>query len=77
MKNIQISFDENMIREIDRVASSAQTTRSAVIRDAIRHWLKEKEIKDFEKKWIHCLKEHPEDPNEVEKWINAQEWTEK
>ena len=75
MKNIQVSFDENMIDEVDRVAASSQTSRSAVIRDAIKHWLKEREIRKFEKEWIQCLKKRPDDPKDAEKWIKAQEWT--
>ena len=47
MKNIQISFDENILDEVDKVASLTKTSRSAIIRDAIKYWLREKDIKDF------------------------------
>ena len=75
MKNIQISFDENMLQEIDRAASSLKTSRSAIIRDATKYWLKEKHIKEFERNWINSLKESPDEPEELEVWTNIQTWS--
>lgn len=75
MKNVQISFDENLIDAVDRMAASSKTSRSAVIRDAIRHWLREKEIKEFEENWIQSLKEKPDDSKDTEAWTKAQQWS--
>lgn len=76
MKNVQITFDEDMIKDVDRIASLSRTTRSAVIRDAITQWLRQRESKEFEKKWIQCLEENPDDPEDAEKWLEVQEWSE-
>lgn len=76
MKNIQISFDENILREVDNVASSSKTSRSAIIRDAIRFWLKEKYVKDFEQNWIRNLKEDPDESKGLEAWTKIQTWSE-
>jgi metal-responsive CopG/Arc/MetJ family transcriptional regulator len=75
MKNIQVSFDENMLYEVDKVANLTKTSRSAIIRDAIKYWLKEKEIKDFERNWILSLKENPDDSQDPEAWTKIQIWS--
>ncbi len=77
MKNVQISFDESLLDEIDRFASSTNLTRSAVVREALRHWLKEKEIRKFEEQWIMSIKENPDDSERAEAWINAQTWSDR
>ena len=75
MKNIQVGFDENLLHEIDKVAASSKTSRSAIIRDAIKHWLREKDIKDFERNWIQSLQENPDDSKELEAWTKIQTWS--
>ena len=77
MKNVQISFDESLLDEIDRFASSANLSRSAVVREALRHWLKEREIRKFEEEWIMSIKENPDDSERAEAWINAQTWSDR
>lgn len=76
MKNIQVSFDENMLHEVDKAAISLKKTRSAIIRDAIKYWLKEKDVKEFEQNWISSLKEHPDETEELEAWTKIQTWSE-
>ena len=39
MKNVQISFDENLLDAVDRFAASAKISRSAIIRKALSDWL--------------------------------------
>lgn len=74
MKNTQISFDEELLQEIDRIADASNKTRTAVVREAVRYWLKEKEIKDFEAEWITALQNNPEDTEELNHWASHEEW---
>jgi len=74
MKNTQISFDEKILNEIDRVAASSRKTRSAIVREAVKTWLNRKRIQDFEDQWIKKLVENPEELDESEAWINADLW---
>ena len=76
MKNVQISFDENLLETVDRLAASYKTSRSAVVREALKHWIREKEIKEFEEQWIRSIKDNPDDPKDAEAWIEAQNWSE-
>ena len=74
MKNVQISFDENLLKAIDNIASSGQITRSAIVREALKSWIRQKEIKQFEDEWINKLKENPDDVKDSEKWIKTEMW---
>jgi CopG family transcriptional regulator / antitoxin EndoAI len=76
MKNVQISFDENLLEEVDRFAASERISRSAIVRKALKHWIKEKEIKEFENDWIRSLQETPDDSTELEPWVQVQKWEE-
>jgi CopG family transcriptional regulator/antitoxin EndoAI len=76
MKNVQISFDENLLEEVDRFAASERISRSAIVRKALKHWIKEKEIEEFENDWIRSLQEKTDDSTEVESWAQVQKWEE-
>ena len=75
MKNVQISFDEQLLKTIDRIATSSRLTRSAVVREAVKTWIRQKEIKEFEDDWIKKLKENPVDLNDSEVWLKAEKWS--
>ena len=75
MKNVQISFDEHLLRTIDRFATSSRLTRSAVVREAVENWIRQKEIEEFENDWIKKLKESPVDPDDSEVWLKAEKWS--
>ena len=76
MKNVQISFDEKLLKTVDRYATSSQLTRSAVVREAVKTWIRQKEIDEFEDAWINKLKEDPPDVEEAEVWLKAEKWGE-
>ena len=75
MKNVQISFDEQLLRTIDRFATSSKLTRSAVVREAVENWIRQKEIKEFEDDWIKKLKENSVDLDNSEVWLKAEKWS--
>ena len=77
MKDVQISFDEILLEELDKLAHNYRVSRSEVVRRALRNWLKQKEIKTFEDEWISRLKERPDEAGSAEAWVDAQGWSEK
>lgn len=77
MKNVQISFEENLLESVDSIASSSQLSRSAIVREALRNWIKQREIREFERKWIRKLKEHPQDEVNSESWMDIEKWEER
>ena len=76
MKNIQISFDEELLKTIDRFAAVSRQTRSAVVREAVKTWVRQKEIDAFEDEWIQKLKETPQEVEDSDAWIKAEQWGE-
>ena len=74
MKNIQISFDENLLESVDRIAAASGTSRSAFVREALKHWVRQKEIREFEREWINKLKESPDDLGHSDEWLKVQQW---
>ena len=76
MKSVQISFDENLLEKVDLLAAYSKTSRSAVVREALKHWIREKEIKEFEDQWIRSIKHNPDDYKDAEAWLKAQHWSE-
>ena len=75
MRNIQISFDEKLLETIDRFAASEQLSRSAVVREAVKNWIRQKKAKEFEDEWISKLIENPPDSTESEAWLKAESWS--
>ncbi len=74
MKNVQISFDEKLLKSIDRYATSSRLTRSAVVREAVKTWIRQKTIDKFEETWIKKLKENPQDMEDSEEWLKTEQW---
>jgi metal-responsive CopG/Arc/MetJ family transcriptional regulator len=74
MKNVQISFDENLLKNIDRIAASYQLSRSAMVREALEKWIRQREIQEFEEAWIRKLKENPDEIADSETWVHAEQW---
>jgi metal-responsive CopG/Arc/MetJ family transcriptional regulator len=74
MKNVQISFDEKLLQTVDRYATSSQLTRSAVVREAVKTWVRQKEIDEFEEAWIKKLRESPSDIEDSDAWLDAEKW---
>ena len=72
MKNVQISFDEVLLEIIDNFAASSQLSRSAVVREAVRAWIRQKRIQEFENEWIKKLVEYPEPVEETDAWLAAE-----
>ncbi len=75
MKNVQISFEEELLETVDRFAASSQLSRSAVVREALKTWIRQKQVKEFEDEWIRKLKENPQDKEEDEAWLEAESWS--
>jgi metal-responsive CopG/Arc/MetJ family transcriptional regulator len=77
MKNVQISFDEDLLETIDQFAASSQLSRSAVVREALKTWIRQKRVREFEDEWISRLIESPQSSEESEAWMAAESWSDK
>jgi metal-responsive CopG/Arc/MetJ family transcriptional regulator len=75
MKNVQISLDEETLQGVDRAAEPLGLSRSEVVRQALRQWLRQRAVEGFEQEWIAALREHPDDPDRGDDWLGAQTWS--
>ena len=73
MKNVQINIDEKLLRAIDHLAASHQLSRSAMVREALENWIRQRGIKEFEEARIRKLKEIPDDITDSDTWLKAEQ----
>ena len=75
MKNIQITVDQETLRQVDRVSKPLGLKRSEIVRQALRQWLQRRAIERFEEDWIAALKNRPDDRRRADEWLPIQSWS--
>ena len=76
MTTIQMTLEEKLLEEVDEVVRKMNTTRSALIRDSIRQYLKTLSIKQLETKHRSGYMKKPVKPGEFDAWESEQKWGE-
>ena len=74
MKTIQITIDEPLLDEIDRLTAELQTNRSAFFREAAQRVLKRHHITALEEQHRRGYAGRPQTRDEVEEWLPEQSW---
>lgn len=74
MKTIQMTIDEPLLAEVDRLIQTLQTTRSAFIREALELALQRHAIAELERKHAEGYRQHPVKPGEFDVWEEEQVW---
>jgi len=74
MKTIQMTIDESLLAEVDRVTQDLKTTRSAFIREALQLALRKHHIRELEEKHARGYARHPVTPDEFGVWEAEQDW---
>jgi metal-responsive CopG/Arc/MetJ family transcriptional regulator len=77
MKNVQVTIDTSTLAAVDRAARPLGLKRSAVVREALRDWLRRQAVEQFERQWIARLQTHPDDERRAADWLAAQAWSRK
>ncbi|HKQ77748.1 MAG TPA: ribbon-helix-helix protein, CopG family [Blastocatellia bacterium] len=74
MQTIEVTIDEALLAQIDRVTSELALTRAAFIRQALEEALRHKAI--FAKERQHALgyERAPVEPGEFDQWEDEQVW---
>ena len=75
MKNVQITVDDETLRQVDRLAKPLGLKRSEIVRQALRQWLQRRAVERFEQDWIAALKERPDGQDRSEDWLAVQAWS--
>ena len=74
MKNVQVTVDEETLRQIDRVGKPLGLKRSEIVRRALRDWLHRHAVAGFEQEWIDALHKEPDKAARAEEWMDIQTW---
>jgi metal-responsive CopG/Arc/MetJ family transcriptional regulator len=74
MKTVQMTLDEALVEEVDRVVHTLGTTRSSFTRDALREALTRVKEKQLEERHRAGYAQHPVRPGEFDGWEGEQVW---
>ena len=74
MKTVQMTLDEDLVKEIDRVSKLLHTNRSAFTRMALREAIARYHIKQLEQQHRQGYAQHPAAPDEFAIWETEQDW---
>lgn len=76
MKTIQMTIDEPLLVEVDRVIQARNISRSAFIRYALQIALRQLQVAEMEQKHAEGYARHPVEPGEFDVWEAEQAWGE-
>jgi len=74
MRTIQMTIDDDLVKEVDRVSKQLNTNRSAFTRKALREALDRHSIEQLEKQHRTGYEKRPVVGNEFSEWEAEQEW---
>jgi metal-responsive CopG/Arc/MetJ family transcriptional regulator len=74
MKTIQMTLDEDLVRQVDQVVREIKTTRSEFTRSALRIAIKQFEERRLEEKHRRGYERHPVRKGEFSLWEKEQAW---
>ncbi|MBN1932493.1 MAG: ribbon-helix-helix protein, CopG family [Desulfobacterales bacterium] len=74
MKTVQMTLDEDLVKEVDRVSKDLHTTRSAFTRKALREALVRYKLDILEIKHREGYQRHPVADDEFSVWESEQDW---
>lgn len=74
MRTVQMTLEENLINEVDKVVKSMKTTRSAFTRKALQAALENIREKAMEQKQIEGYIKKPVKAGEFNSWESEQVW---
>jgi metal-responsive CopG/Arc/MetJ family transcriptional regulator len=77
METIQIVLSSTLLRATNGAARRARVNRSALVREALREYLKRLETRDLEARDRLGHEEHPDVPIEAADWEQVVTWPER
>ena len=76
MKTVQMTIDEELLREVDRVSKTLHKSRSEFTRNALHEELARYHTRQLENKHREGYRKHPVTAGEFDVWENEQTWGE-
>lgn len=76
METIQLSIDESLLAEVQQATNALKMTPSDFIKLAVERALGQREIIAKERQDAQGYSERPQQPEEIEEWLDEQHWDE-
>ena len=76
MKAIQVTFEEELLEQLDRRPEVRERGRSAVLRELTAAYLAEKRSEDIARLYREAYTKFPQTDEELEGWESVQAWPE-
>ena len=74
MRTIQMTLDDDLVKEVDSIAKALNTSRSAFTRYALREAIKHYNIHRLESKHRRGYQTYPVNKEEFSIWEKEQNW---
>lgn len=74
MKTVQMTLDEELVRQVDALAKKLRTTRSAFTRAALRSAINQQQVAELERRHRRGYESHPARADEFAVWEAEQQW---
>jgi len=74
MKTIQMTIDDKLLEDVDKLTAELETTRSAFMRSALQAAIKRYRIREAERRYIESYTKQPQQPEEYEIDEAARDW---
>ena len=74
MKTVQMTLEEGLVKEVDRLTKKLKTTRSAFARSALRLAIKRHHQAELEARHRQGYKSKAVQPGEFDVWETEQAW---
>ena len=74
MRTIQMTLDDELVKDVDRVSKQLHTSRSAFTRKALREALSRYRLEQLERKHRQGYERHPSSTDELSVWEAEQAW---
>lgn len=74
MQTVQIVLDEALLRAADEAARRVKLNRSALVREALHHYLKRLRVEELERREREGYERLPDDAGEIARWERVAAW---
>jgi len=76
MQTVQIVIDDELLEAADRMAQQIKVNRSALVREALREYLKRLRYRELERRDREGYKRYPDTVDELAVWEGVATWRE-
>jgi len=74
MKTVQMTLEESLVKEVDRLTRKLKTTRSAFTRAALRSAIRRHSVAELEARHRRGYESKPVEAGEFDVWEAEQTW---